>query len=41
VTQSYRSDGNGNPAGDTGWTASQSSGNTGSLTVYVYCVVSA
>ena len=41
VTQSYRSDGSGNPAGDTGWTASQSSGNTGSLTVYVYCVVSA
>jgi collagen triple helix repeat protein len=41
VTQSYRSDAGGDPAGDTGWTASQSSGNTGSLTVYVYCVASA
>lgn len=41
VTQSYRSDGSGDPSGDTGWTASQSSGNTGSLTVYVYCVPSA
>ena len=41
VTQSYRSDANGDPAGNTGWTASQSSGNTGSLTVYVYCVVNA
>jgi hypothetical protein len=41
VTQSYRSDANGDPAGDTAWTASQSSGNTGSLTVYVYCVASA
>jgi hypothetical protein len=41
VTQSYRSDASGDPAGDTAWTASQSSGNTGSLIVYVYCVVSA
>jgi hypothetical protein len=41
VTQSYRSDATGDPTGDTAWTASQSSGNTGSLTVYVYCVVSA
>jgi len=41
VTQSYRSDGSGAPTGDTAWTASQSSGNTGSLTVYVYCVASA
>lgn len=41
VTQSYRSDANGDPSGDTAWTASQSSGNTGSLTVYVYCVASA
>jgi hypothetical protein len=41
VTQSYRSDGSGDPTGDTAWTASQSSGNTGSLTVYVYCVASA
>jgi hypothetical protein len=41
VTQSYRSDANGDPTGDTAWTASQSSGNTGSLTVYVYCVTSA
>lgn len=40
VTQSYRSDASGDPAGDTAWTASQSSGNTGSLTVYVYCVAS-
>lgn len=41
VTQSYRSDANGDPTGNNGWTASQSSGNTGSLTVYVYCVASA
>jgi hypothetical protein len=41
VTQSYRSDASGDPTGDTAWTASQSSGNTGSLTVYVYCVASA
>jgi hypothetical protein len=41
VTQSYRSDANGDPSGNTAWTASQSSGNTGSLTVYVYCVASA
>jgi hypothetical protein len=41
VTQSYRSDASGDPTGDTAWTASQSSGNSGSLTVYVYCVVSA
>ena len=41
VTQSYRSDANGDPSGGTAWTASQSSGNTGSLTVYVYCVASA
>jgi Collagen triple helix repeat (20 copies) len=41
VTASYRSDASGDPTGDTGWTASQSSGNTGSLTVYVYCVASA
>jgi hypothetical protein len=41
VTQSYRSDAGGDPSGNTGWTASQSSGNTGSLTVYVYCVASA
>jgi hypothetical protein len=38
VTQSYRSDASGDPSGNTAWTASQSSGNTGSLTVYVYCV---
>jgi hypothetical protein len=41
VTQSYRSDANGDPSGNTAWTASQSSGNSGSLTVYVYCVASA
>jgi hypothetical protein len=41
VTQSYRSDASGDPSGDTAWTASQSSGNSGSLTVYVYCVASA
>jgi hypothetical protein len=41
VTQSYRSDASSDPSGDTAWTASQSSGNTGSLTVYVYCVASA
>jgi hypothetical protein len=41
VTESYRSDASGDPAGDTAWTASQSSGNSGSLTVYVYCVISA
>lgn len=41
VTQSYRSDAGGNPTGDNAWTASQSSGNSGSLTVYVYCVASA
>jgi hypothetical protein len=41
VTQSFRSDASGDPAGDTAWTASQSSGNTGSLTVYVYCAASA
>lgn len=41
VTASYRSDANGDPTGNSGWTASQSSGNTGSLTVYVYCVASA
>jgi hypothetical protein len=41
VTQSYRSDANGDPSGNSAWTASQSSGNTGSLIVYVYCVASA
>jgi hypothetical protein len=41
VTQSYRSDASGDPSGSSAWTASQSSGNTGSLTVYVYCVASA
>jgi hypothetical protein len=41
VTQSYRSDAGGDPAGNTAWTASQSSGNTGSLIVYVYCAASA
>jgi hypothetical protein len=41
VTQSYRSDASGDPSGNTAWTASQSSGNSGSLTVYVYCVASA
>jgi hypothetical protein len=41
VTQSYRSDASGDPGGNSAWTASQSSGNTGSLTVYVYCVASA
>lgn len=41
VTQSYRSDASGDPNGNSAWTASQSSGNTGSLTVYVYCVASA
>jgi Collagen triple helix repeat (20 copies) len=41
VTQSYRSDAGGDPSGDTAWTASQSSGNSGSLTVYVYCAASA
>ncbi len=32
VTSSYRTD------DGTGWTAVQASGNTGSLTVYVYCL---
>jgi hypothetical protein len=41
VTQSYRSDASGDPSGNSAWTASQSSGNTGSLTVYVYCAASA
>jgi len=41
VTESYRSDASGHPTGNTGWTASQSSGNSGSLTVYVYCAASA
>jgi hypothetical protein len=41
VTASYRSDASGDPTGNTAWTASQSSGNTGSLTVYVYCVAGA
>jgi hypothetical protein len=41
VTQSYRSDAAGDPSGDSAWTASQSSGSSGSLTVYVYCVASA
>jgi hypothetical protein len=41
VTQSYRSDASGDPSGNSAWTASQSSGNTGSLTVYVNCVASA
>jgi len=41
VTASYRSNANGDPSGNTAWTASQSSGNTGSLIVYVYCVASA
>jgi hypothetical protein len=41
VTESYRSDASGDPNGNSAWTASQSSGNSGSLTVYVYCVASA
>ena len=38
VTESYRSNSSGNPTGNTSWTVTQSSGNTDSLKVYVYCV---
>ena len=38
VTESYRSNSSGNPTGATSWTVTQSSGNTDSLKVYVYCV---
>ena len=38
VTASFMSDENGNPAGHTAWTVKQTSGNSLSGTVYVYCV---
>ena len=38
VTESYRSNSSGNPTGNTSWTVTQSSGNTDSLKVFVYCV---
>jgi hypothetical protein len=38
VTESYRSNSTGNPTGNTSWTVTQSSGNTDSLKVFVYCV---
>jgi hypothetical protein len=38
VTESYRSSSTGNPTGTNAWTVTQSSGNTDSLKVYVYCV---
>ncbi len=38
VTESYRSNSSGNPTGATSWTVTQSSGNTDSLKVFVYCV---
>ena len=38
VTESYRSNSSGNATGNTSWTVTQSSGNTDSLKVYVYCV---
>jgi hypothetical protein len=41
VTESYRSDASGHPTGNTAWTVTQSSGNTDSLKVYVYCVAAA
>jgi hypothetical protein len=37
VTASYRSDNAGDPDGDTSWTVTQTSGNTGSGKAYVYC----
>jgi Collagen triple helix repeat (20 copies) len=37
VTASYRSDNLGDPDGDTSWTVTQTSGNTGSGKAYVYC----
>jgi hypothetical protein len=37
VTASYRSDSAGNDSGDTSWTVTQTSGNTGSGKAYVYC----
>jgi hypothetical protein len=40
VTESYRSNAAGDPSGTTAWTVTQSSGNTDSLKVYVYCVAS-
>jgi hypothetical protein len=40
VTESYRSDATGDPTGADAWTVTQSSGNTDSLKVYVYCVAS-
>ena len=40
VTESYRSNSAGNPSGANAWTVTQSSGNTDSLKVYVYCVSS-
>lgn len=38
VTASYRSDSTGDAAGNTSWTITQTSGNTGSGKAYVYCV---
>jgi hypothetical protein len=38
VTESYRSDATGDPTGTDAWTVTESSGNTDSLKVYVYCV---
>jgi hypothetical protein len=38
VTESYRSGSTGLSAGTTAWTVTQSSGNTDSLKVYVYCI---
>ena len=38
VTESYRSNASADPTGNTAWTVTQSSGNTDSLKVYVYCV---
>jgi hypothetical protein len=37
VTASYRSDSTGDDSGDTSWTVTQTSGNTGSGKAYVYC----
>jgi hypothetical protein len=37
VTASYRSDSAGDDSGDTSWTVTQTSGNTGSGKAYVYC----
>jgi len=40
VTESYRSDATGDPTGTDSWTVTESSGNSNSLKVYVYCVAS-